>query len=92
MSALPRAHSVAAPGHWSDAADRWLEQFCGPDADPLATRYNFPALMEIVPSPGGRTLEVGCGDGRVSRILEALGHEVVGVEPVSNSKRIAPSE
>ena len=22
MSALPRAHSVAAPGHWSDAADR----------------------------------------------------------------------
>jgi SAM-dependent methyltransferase len=33
-----------------------------------------------VPPPGRRTLDLGCGEGRVSRDLKALGHDVTGVD------------
>ena len=35
---------------------------------------------EIVPAPGRRTLEVGCGEGRVARDLAARGHRVVALD------------
>jgi ubiquinone/menaquinone biosynthesis C-methylase UbiE len=34
----------------------------------------------MVPPPGRRTLEVGCGEGRVVRDLAARGHRVVGLD------------
>jgi SAM-dependent methyltransferase len=37
-------------------------------------------FAEIVPAPGRRTLEVGCGEGRVCRDLGARGHRVVGLD------------
>jgi SAM-dependent methyltransferase len=33
-----------------------------------------------VPAPGRRTLDLGCGEGRLSRDLKRLGHDVVGVD------------
>jgi SAM-dependent methyltransferase len=33
-----------------------------------------------VPPPNGRTLDLGCGEGRLSRDLKALGHDVVAVD------------
>ena len=33
-----------------------------------------------MPPPGRRTLDLGCGEGRLSRDLKALGHDVVGVD------------
>lgn len=39
-----------------------------------------PIFFDLVPSPGRRTLEVGCGEGRVSRDLKARGHHVVAVD------------
>jgi SAM-dependent methyltransferase len=38
------------------------------------------AFFSIVPPPGSRTLEVGCGEGRVSRDLAARGHAVTAVD------------
>jgi SAM-dependent methyltransferase len=38
-------------------------------------------FFALVPEPGRRTLEIGSGEGRVSRDLAARGHDVVGVEP-----------
>ena len=38
------------------------------------------AFFPLVPEPPGRTLEVGCGEGRVARDLAARGHTVVGVD------------
>ena len=42
-----------------------------------ATASNFFAL---VPEPGVATLEIGCGEGRVSRELGARGHRVTAVD------------
>jgi SAM-dependent methyltransferase len=38
------------------------------------------AFFELVPEPGERTIEIGCGEGRVTRDLSARGHRVVGVD------------
>jgi ubiquinone/menaquinone biosynthesis C-methylase UbiE len=33
-----------------------------------------------VPAPGRATLDVGCGEGRVTRDLAARGHRVIGID------------
>jgi 2-polyprenyl-3-methyl-5-hydroxy-6-metoxy-1,4-benzoquinol methylase len=39
-----------------------------------------PAFFDLVPPPGRATLDVGCGEGRVTRDLTARGHSTVGVD------------
>jgi len=43
-------------------------------------RFHRDAFLELLPPPGSRTLDLGCGEGRLSRDLKALGHDVVGVD------------
>src|ERR1051325_4197558 len=43
-------------------------------------QFHRDAFLEVVPPPGRRTLDLACGEGRLSRDLERLGHEVVGVD------------
>jgi len=43
-------------------------------------RFHRDQFLELVPPPGRRTLDLGCGEGRLSRDLKALGHDVVGVD------------
>lgn len=38
------------------------------------------AFFELVPEPGARTIEIGCGEGRVVRDLLERGHLAVGVD------------
>ena len=38
------------------------------------------SLDELLPPPRGLTLDVGCGEGRVSRELRARGYDVVGFD------------
>jgi SAM-dependent methyltransferase len=40
----------------------------------------WPALRATLGPPGELVIEIGCGEGRVSRELLALGHRVVGIE------------
>jgi SAM-dependent methyltransferase len=42
--------------------------------------FHRDQFLELLPPPGRLTLDVGCGEGRLSRDLEALGHRVVGVD------------
>src|SRR5438270_281522 len=43
-------------------------------------RFNRDAFLDLVPAPGRRTLDLGCGEGRLSRDLKRLGHDVVGID------------
>lgn len=43
-------------------------------------RFGRTAFFELLPAPGLLTLDVGCGEGRVSRDLAALGHRVIGID------------
>jgi SAM-dependent methyltransferase len=49
--------------------------------DPLDSYWFFrDAFFELVPPPPRRTLEVGCGEGRVARDLDARGYDVIGLD------------
>jgi SAM-dependent methyltransferase len=63
---------------WDDEAGDWI-RFSG-EADVFAWRFNLPAFLELIPPPGRLTVDVGCGEGRVARLLMAAGHTVKGVD------------
>ena len=41
---------------------------------------NLPAFLDLLPAPGRRTLDLGCGEGRVSRALAPAGHTMVATD------------
>lgn len=66
--------------HWSDVASEWIEWARAPDHDAF---WAFrPALREFLGDGAGDALEVGCGEGRVSRLLKECGYRVTATDPV----------
>ncbi len=43
-------------------------------------RFHRDAFLPLIPRPGRLTVDVGCGEGRVSRDLQALGHRVLAID------------
>ena len=65
---------------WDAEASNWVRWAREPGHDHFFWRLGLPALLELLPAPGRRTLDLACGEGRVSRVLAERGHDVVGVE------------
>jgi SAM-dependent methyltransferase len=65
---------------WDAEAENWIAWAREPGHDHFFWRLGLPALLELLPAPGRRTLDLACGEGRVSRVLAGRGHAVVGVE------------
>jgi ubiquinone/menaquinone biosynthesis C-methylase UbiE len=42
--------------------------------------YRDVFFDQLLPAPGRGTIEIGCGEGRVTRDLAARGHRVVGID------------
>ena len=74
-------------GSWDAHAQWWLDGFTG-GVDPEYVEQIIPLAVEEL---GGfrRVLDVGCGDGQVSRAVAALGAHVRGVDPVELHVRVA---
>jgi SAM-dependent methyltransferase len=64
--------------HWEKQASNWAAWARKPGFDSYWTYAE--TFFELLPPAGKRTLEVGCGEGRVSRDLKARGHHVVAVD------------
>ena len=64
--------------HWERHADDWLAWARRPNFDAY-WRY-APQFFDLVPPPSGRTLDAGCGEGRVTRDLVDRGHRVTAVD------------
>jgi SAM-dependent methyltransferase len=64
---------------WEEVASQWIAWAREPGFDSY-WRFHRDRFLEIVPPPGRCTLDAGCGEGRLSRDLAALGHEVIGVD------------
>ena len=43
-------------------------------------QLNWPAFRALVPPADRRTLDIGCGEGRVGRALAAEGHRLAGID------------
>jgi SAM-dependent methyltransferase len=63
---------------WESRAEQWLAWARTPEFDAYWSYRD--AFFELVPPPDGRTLEVGCGEGRVTRDLAARGHRVTALD------------
>jgi SAM-dependent methyltransferase len=64
---------------FEEVASAWARWARTPDHDSYWD-YRERFFQEIVPPPGRRTLEIGCGEGRVSRDLRARGHDLVAID------------
>ena len=62
---------------WQDQAASWIRW--ARESDDAYWRYR-DAFFELVPKPGEWTVEIGCGEGRVSRDLSERGHRLIGVD------------
>jgi SAM-dependent methyltransferase len=65
---------------WQEQANAWAAWARTPDFDYFFWRFNMPRFLDILPPPRGLTLEIGCGEGRVARILSDHGYRLVGVD------------
>jgi ubiquinone/menaquinone biosynthesis C-methylase UbiE len=64
---------------WESEAENWVRwaRTAGHDA---YWYYRDSFFDLIVPAPGRRTLEIGCGEGRVARDLADRGHRVTAID------------
>ena len=65
---------------WELRAQQWARWARTPGQDVYFHEFNWPAFCALVPDAGRRTLDVGCGEGRVGRLLADVGHRVAGVD------------
>ena len=71
--------SATVGSKWEAEAENWVRWARTPGFD--AYWYYSPSFFdEIVPPPGPETLEIGCGEGRVTRDLRKRGHHVVAID------------
>jgi ubiquinone/menaquinone biosynthesis C-methylase UbiE len=64
---------------WEEQAPNWIRWAREPGHDSY-WRFHREAFLASLPAPGRLTLDVGCGEGRVTRDLRAAGHRAIGVD------------
>jgi len=74
---------------WEAEAATWAEFTRTPGHDSSHDDINLPALRDLLPEPGNRTLDLGCGEGRLSRYLRSVGHRVAGADASPAMVRLA---
>jgi ubiquinone/menaquinone biosynthesis C-methylase UbiE len=79
---------MGGAGEWEPEAENWVRWARTPGHD--AYWYYRDSFFDlIVPAPGRRTLEIGCGEGRVARDLAARGHRVTAIDAAQTLLRYA---
>jgi ubiquinone/menaquinone biosynthesis C-methylase UbiE len=64
---------------WNQEAERWAKWAREPGHDSY-WRFHRDQFLELVPRPGLLTVDIGCGEGRLTRHLQSLGHKTVGID------------
>lgn len=67
--------------HWTHIAADWVAWARAPNHDAFWAYQG--ALKDYVGIGNGKALDIGCGEGRVSRLLKACGYNVTAVDPVA---------
>jgi SAM-dependent methyltransferase len=67
--------------HWAKIAEEWITWARAPGHDAFWSYAQ--AFRGFVGEGNGEALDVGCGEGRVSRVLKELGYRVTAADPVT---------
>lgn len=70
---------MSLQGKWEEHAAEWIA-WAQADGHDAYWRFHRDQFFTLLPPPGRLTLDIGCGEGRVSRDLKRLGHEVVAID------------
>lgn len=73
--------------HWTKAANEWIAWARKPGHDAFWAYKDH--LINYIGEGCGQALEVGCGEGRVSRVLKHCGYEVTSTDPVAELVKAA---
>jgi SAM-dependent methyltransferase len=65
---------------WQAHADTWIRWSRSPELDDDFWRFHLARFVDLLPPPGSLTVDMGCGEGRLGRVLAAAGHHVVGCD------------
>jgi SAM-dependent methyltransferase len=72
---------------WSELTEWWLDEIT---EDPAYETVVTPMLLDVLePRPDAVYLDLGCGEGRVMRVLAARGARPIGVEANPGLARLA---
>ena len=77
---------------WERHAADWVAFARTDGHDTFYWDYNEPALLELLPPPGGLTVDVGCGEGRFARAMMRRGHRVIGIDGSMTLARLAATD
>jgi SAM-dependent methyltransferase len=80
---------VSLRDEWESQAERWAAWARTPGHDHHFWEVNLPPFLEMVPPAGRLTVDLGCGEGRLGRLLRERGHEVVGFDGSPTLARLA---
>ena len=74
-----RLESADLRAAWEEHAAQFVAWARKPNHDSYWL-FHRDQFLELLPPPGRRTLDLGCGEGRLSRDLKVLGHTVVALD------------
>jgi SAM-dependent methyltransferase len=74
---------------WEARASDWVRWARSPELDNDFWDFHLPEFLRFVPAPGRLTVDVGCGEGRLGRVLASSGHRVVGFDASMTSVQAA---
>ncbi len=74
---------------WEAEAGNWAAFARTPGYDRSHDDVNLPALRDLLPEPAGATLDLGCGEGRITRYLRSAGYRVAGADAAPTMVRLA---
>lgn len=64
---------------WDAEAEAWIAWARKPGHDSY-WQYHRDQFLPLLPEPGRLTVDLGCGEGRLTRELYARGHHVIGLD------------
>jgi SAM-dependent methyltransferase len=79
---------------WERNAGDWIRWARDPELDAHYVLYHRDLFLELLPPPPARTLDLGCGEGRLARHLADRGYEMVAVDAsptmVAAAREVSP--